>query len=211
MQTSDRLKAVEKRAYRSTFEDGIYDIVLGIMLLVFSVIPVMEMLGLNRFYAYPLFIVLPLVSLVGKKYITVPRLGAVEFGPKRKTRARLLGWIFAAALFLMAPVVIMVFAGGMQEGARTASTLWILAGSAALPLLTMAAFFMDFPRMYIYLAVVSGAVVEVEFVSPVIGKIPGCIVAFGLPGLVITIYGILLFSRFVKKYPVPGKEALDVR
>lgn len=210
MNSTDQLKEIERRAYRSTFEDGIYDVALGILLVLFGILPIAEMTGLSRFYFYPLLIVLPLAALLAKRCITVPRLGAVEFGPKRKARARVMAWIFGAAIVLMAPVLILVLTGRNDGAAGEQTALWIIITAAALPILTMAAFLMDYPRMYVYLGVVCAGIVEFEFLSPVIGKVPGAVVSLGLPGIIILVFGIVLFSRFLRKYPAQGREAHDV-
>ena len=60
MNTTESLKKLERRAYRSTFEDGVYDIQFGLLFLVFAWIAVLEALGVSRFIGYSLFII-PLI------------------------------------------------------------------------------------------------------------------------------------------------------
>ncbi len=91
MKTTDSLKEIERRAYRSTFEDGIYDIQFGLLFLIVACIPILEIVGISRLFGYSLLIISPiLLPWLGKRYITIPRMGAVEFGPKRKSKMRLL-------------------------------------------------------------------------------------------------------------------------
>jgi len=68
------LKEIEKKAYRFTFQDGIYDIMFGVLL--------RELIGLG--YILFLAIPAPLLLTLGKKYITTPRIGIVKFGLKRQ-------------------------------------------------------------------------------------------------------------------------------
>ena len=70
------LKEIEKKVWTSTFEDGITDIGIGLVLLVLTFC---QMFDDARFYLYPLFIIPALFIIVAKKYITVPRMGLVKF------------------------------------------------------------------------------------------------------------------------------------
>ena len=77
------LKEIEKKAYRFTFQDGIYDIMFGVLLVSFALAPILrEVIGLG----YILFLVIPapLILTLGKRYITVPRIGIVKFGLNRQ-------------------------------------------------------------------------------------------------------------------------------
>ena len=104
------LKAIEKKAYRSFFMDGIWDIFIGMIFLNLGIGPLFILLfnfpdiwntiiislGWNIF-AF-------LIFYFGKKYITIPRIGFVKFGQKReakriKLKVFLLG-VFIINLFL---------------------------------------------------------------------------------------------------------------
>ena len=84
------LKALERKAFRSVHQDGLWDIYLGGMLLALSLffsIPengegelnytLLALLGVAIVFA---------VFQLGKKYVTVPRMGQVRFGPERQKR-----------------------------------------------------------------------------------------------------------------------------
>ena len=78
------LKEMEKKAYRFTFQDGIYDIMFGVLFVSFALAPIIrEVIGLS----YILFLVIPapLLFTLAKKYIRTPRIGIVKFGQKRRT------------------------------------------------------------------------------------------------------------------------------
>ena len=124
--TTESLKQIERRAYRSTFEDGIYDILFGMGFLILAWIPVLESVGIPRLYGYLLGLIPVLCSWLGKRYITIPRLGAVEFGSKRRGKKLLLVVISAAVFFLILPVLMMVAATDLSAG-----RIWILVGPIA--------------------------------------------------------------------------------
>ena len=79
------LKELERKAFRSTFQDGLWDMYLGFLLLTMGMGPVLP--SLNKSVMWTLVILLMLSVLAwlafwaGKKFITTPRMGLVKFGP----------------------------------------------------------------------------------------------------------------------------------
>jgi len=94
------LKALERKAFRSVHQDGLWDIYIGGLLLVLSLmftIPdsgegELRTLGLAMLGVAIMFAIFQL----GKKYITTPRMGQVRFGAERQKRKITLGWIMGA-------------------------------------------------------------------------------------------------------------------
>ncbi len=207
MRTPDSLKAVERRAYRSTFNDGIYDIFFGIAFLILGWIPVLRNIGIPGNYEYLPFLVLPLILWLGKRYITIPRLGAVEFGPKRKTRRLLFLVVCAAFFFMTLPLLLMPafqdFGAGLSENVGLPMTVGMVAG----PLVMIAAYFLDCPRIYIYAALLFFGIPHSGFLYDFVGIPLNSLISFGLPGAAILIYGLTLLVNFMKKYPGPTSEA----
>ena len=83
------LKEIERKAFRSTYQDGLWDIYLGLVIAAmgifiyrpeggYSPINILLMLALFSL-AYALF-------WAGKRFITLPRMGQVRFRPIRKRR-----------------------------------------------------------------------------------------------------------------------------
>lgn len=201
MKPTDSLKAVERQAYSATFQDGIYDLLFGAIFLVCAWIPVMEAIGVHRYFLYPAFLVPILVLWLGKRYVTIPRLGIVEFGSKRKNRRRLIALIGVIAIVLMFPLVLMQLADGFADG-----KVWLLMGLIAAPVFAIAVIFMDFSRMYVYGAWLFFAIVESEYLLRYFGEPYNLVVSFGLPGVVITGYGLMLLIRFLATHPKQTTE-----
>lgn len=202
MKTPDSLKEIERRAYRSTFDDGIYDIFLGAVLLILAAIPVLEFFGISRFYGYPLLFIPALASWLAKRYITIPRLGSVEFGEKRKSKRRYTILIAIAALVLLLPAGIMTFTGGFPGGLT-----WMAAGLVAAPAVLVGVVFLDYPRMYLYGAVLVFCIFVAEFLQRSIKGPFSSLIAFGAAGAAVLVYGLTLFSSFLKRYPKQAPEA----
>jgi hypothetical protein len=170
--------------------------------LLFAWIPTIESLGISRFYCYPLILVLAPIPWSGKRYITIPRLGAVEFGEKRKARSRNRALIGIIAIILMLPLVIVMLAGGLPGGLT-----WKMVALFAAPVVAIGILLLDFPRMFIYMMLFIYSIFGSEFLIPHIGGRLGNLIAYGTPGAAILGYGFFLLYRFLKKYPRTGKEA----
>ena len=201
---SASLKEIERRAYRSTFEDGIYDIQFGCLFLVFALIPVLQAIGISRFAGYSLLIVPMIIPWLGKRYITIPRMGQVEFGPARRKKKRIGLLIGAVILFLTLPLLFMIGRDSISEVMG-----WKMIAIFAAPLLVLAVYTTDFPRLYIYVALLIAGVVEAEFLLDILGDPLNTIYSFGLPGVVITLIGLYLLVKFIRTYP--RSEVSDVR
>ena len=196
------LKEIERRAYRSTFDDGIYDIQFGLLFLILACIPILEAVGIGRWVGYAMLIISPLLlPWLGKRYITLPRMGAVEFGPKRKSRRMLILAIGVGVIILVLPLIIMIL--GRDVPGRPG---WLLVALMPLPVLAVAIYFLDFPRLYIYLALLLFGVVESEFLLDYLSRMATAIISFGIPGLVISAIGYTLLFKFLMKYPKPAPE-----
>jgi len=202
MNAPNSLKELERRAYRSTFEDGIYDILFGLLFLIFAIIPILEAAGVSRFIGYSLLIIPAALPWLGKRLITIPRMGAVEFGPKRKSRRRLILIITGIVIFLMLPLMISIVSNGLSG-----SMSWMLIALFALPVFIIAVYAMDFPRLWIYAALLLAVPVESEFLLRHVGSPLNTSISFGLPGIVILIIGLGLLFRFIQKYPKMTPEA----
>jgi hypothetical protein len=202
MKANDSLKSIERRAYRATFKDGIYDITFGLAFLILAWIPVLESLGISRFIGYFLFLIPILIPWPAKRFITLPRLGLVEFGPKRKARKHVLLWILAVVILATLPLYVMMVAKGASDGQT-----WLLTAALILPIAAIAVFIMDFPRIYLYAAVLAMGIVESEFLIAYVGTPLNAILSFGLPGILILILGLSLLVRFLTDYPRPVPEA----
>lgn len=202
MKTKDSLKEIERRAYRSTFEDGIYDIQFGLIFLILAWIPTLEVIGISRFIGYALLVISPiLLPWLGKRYITIPRMGAVEFGPKRKSRRRLLLAIGAVVIIMTLPLLVMIIGKGVPGRLG-----WPLIAVFAAPALVVAASLLDFPRLYLYVALLFAAVVESEALLGYVGESSTALISFGVPGVFIFVLGLTLLFKFLKKYPKPAPE-----
>ena len=190
------LKDIERRAYRSTFADGIYDIQFGLIFLVFALIAIFETTTISRLVGYGLLLIPLILPWLGKRYITVPRMGSVEFGERRKKRRLIILVVATIVLFLTLPLFIMMFRQTMSGEMG-----WKLAAIFIAPLFVLAVYTTAFPRLYIYTGLLFACSVEAEVLFEYIGSPAHALLSFGIPGLVIAGIGVYMLASFMKTHP----------
>ena len=83
------LKEIEKKTWRSFFEDGIFEIYMGTLHVGVGI--AWSFIDVAPFSIYNLFGIMLIVFgflffILGKRFITYPRVGKIKFGRKRKVR-----------------------------------------------------------------------------------------------------------------------------
>lgn len=209
MRPSDSLKEIERRAYRSTFNDGIYDIAFGLAFLIVAWIPALGSFGIAPSLGYLIGVLLIPACVIAKRLITIPRLGSVAFGPKRKTKRKLLLILSLAIVFLVFPLLIMSAELGFPGGMGGNLAIPAAVGTIVALLFALAGYFLDYLRLYIYAAILVAAYPHAGFLYQYTGAPLDSLVSLGAPGVIVLIYGIALLSRFVRKYPRPTVEVPD--
>jgi hypothetical protein len=201
------LKELERKAWRSTFQDGIWDIYLGLLLLSMAASAWMTDRGLPESRSIPIYIGLEVVALIvlwaGKRFITVPRMGRVKFGPKRKGR---LSWVrlilalsagLGLAVFLVTPAARSPGEGWLNVRVL-GPALWVV---NCIVVFSLGAFLLDFRRLYL-IGVLYAIAVPIDLLMSRLAGIDASYLAFGAPGLIVTAMGLVVLARFVRDYPL---------
>lgn len=199
------LKELERKAFRSTFQDGLLDMFVGVVVLAFAVIPLLESLG--DFWSGAVFLPVYLLAWAGfragKKGITLPRMGAIQPGAARKAKLGRLMAVIALAVGVLAATGLLVIAL-QQAGAALAN--WLFPG--LLGLLAFAGFgvgatLLDLPRLYGYGVLVGLAAPAGELLyRHGLAAHHGWPISFGIAGSAIVIAGAVMLVRFVRAFPV---------
>jgi hypothetical protein len=213
MSTQLDLKEIERKAFRSTYQDGLWDIYFGVIVICMAVFIIRPAGG----YC-PVNIVLAVCAMAGayslfwaaKKYITLPRMGQVRFGEPRTKRRQTLA-ILGGVVVLIQVVFIALQLYAMEHPEigvklnaflkdRDAMNLAVASIGALFvcPGMLLVAYFRDFSRGY-YIAILMGLAVFLTLYlnQPVYPILIGGLIV--LPGLV-------LLARFMKTYPLQPKE-----
>lgn len=206
------IKSLEKKVYRSFFEDGFWDIFIGMLLLGFS-------LGWTRIIfdiMEPLYILIIsiiwntitfLIYYLGKKFITIPRIGIVKFGQKRKARQKKLKIFLLINVLFGCVVFILTFFGLLEILAIGGSLTPLLIGliSYTFPF-TIIAYFLQFNRLYIYALMGGFSFFISDVIYSILGSPLDSIIGFGVPGGIIVAVGLIFLIKFLRKYPKPKKH-----
>lgn len=196
------LKEAERKVFRFGFQDGLVEIMLGCIALMFAIGPFLSPY-LGDFWSSAVF--LPFWAIVFcllwviRRQVVRPRLGRVEFGAWRRDRLlrfNLLMLVANVVVFILALVAASSF--GILPGWVHMATfsLIILLGFCA------AAYFLDFPGLYLYGLLIA--------LAPLLGEglyvyldVPhhGYPVTFGFTAGFLILLGLVKLVRLLTAYP----------
>jgi uncharacterized membrane-anchored protein len=204
------LKEMEKKAWKSYFQDGLWDILLGFILLTFGVAPfIEEITGITYLISYIILLSIGYILFyVGKKYITIPRIGNVKFGQKRKSK-RIKIFIILVISVILGLAVILLTKTDLISYNIDVSIWGIIFAINALIIFSLMAYYLDFPRLYIYSIFFAISILIIETSSSHVGSTYDNLLGFGMFGLVVVLVGILHLNRFVRSHPLQREEPID--
>ena len=193
---ADNLKWLEKRAYLTYHRDGLADLALGILVLLFGIGMKYDQTMLAPIYGcvgYPIWLLM-------KRWITERRLGYAEFGTARKSREKR-GWVLLFMLgclvFVLGIMAYMaVIGGGGLPGLRG----YLMISVIFAVLISSIGLVLELARLHLYSVMIlfigsAGHMLE--------WKPESCII---LPGSLIVVTGAALLISFLIKYPATGME-----
>jgi len=204
------IKALEKKAFRSFFRDGIYDVFLGAILLGLGLPLILQEFGWIHYekMTIPLLITLILqisalsFFIFGKKYITAPRLGIVRFGKTRKRKLMHVKLLLAISVligfitFLLSMLKILPIGG--KTGIPAAGVIF---GIQALIVFSLMAYFLDFTRLYLYAFLFAVSLPVTFWLKKNAGLTYPSLYVFSLTAVPMLVIGWILFVRFLRQYP----------
>lgn len=204
------LKEIEKKAYKSVFQDGLWDIYFGILVLGWGLSAVVKHhLDVPKAFVFAMTPILAfLVLWAGKTIVTIPRMGMVQFSQKRKKVIHKL-LIFGIAIFIVSfssyiltvsqvlPRLENKYLSAIKIGAFFLIVLWIIAS------------FLEFNRLYYFAALFAICFPLAELFYNYIGTPLDEMLTFGIAGVIILIVGFVFFIRFLQKYPKYQQEVMD--
>ena len=206
------LKQLERKVWTSFFEDGIWDIYLGMLLAAMAVGAMLNDIGVPESTLVIVYLLLIGVAMLflwaGKHFITLPRIGHVIYGPRgkaRKTKATII-----LAVSVLVGLVAFVIAGFSAKGDLPQSLpvelllpgIWV--GNMII-VFSLAAYFLHFNRLYL-IGVLFAIAVPFDIVLTALTRQDLTFVAFGIPAMVILIMGGAVLTRFLRKYSMPRED-----
>ena len=194
MSTELNLKELERKAFRSFYQDGIWDIYFGACMLVLYLTSFMggiDSKPIKYGLTLLLFVLASAFLILGKKFITAPRLGRVKFGPTRTRKSWIMVGINLISLIVLAGAV--YFFNRQAEIPLKLEELWVPIGMGVwITFITaLMAYFLDFDRLYLYAVLYGGTYAAVLLIdTPIL---------FLITSLIILIPGIVIFTRFLAR------------
>jgi len=203
------LKELERNMYRNSIQDGILDIQIGCMLLMF-VLPLYLNDSLGDFWSSMVFLPLWFLVLFGlrvyRKKIIQPRIGNIQYGAFRKKRLKRMNIII---LVINAIALILGILSFLQF--KNVSG-WVISARFSIILLigfSLAGYMLDFPRLYLYGILISAAPITGEYLYQNFGfSHHGFPATFGFLSGVLIITGLIILVRLLQKHPPQDKEVL---
>jgi hypothetical protein len=212
------LRAVEKKAFKATFEDGVWDLYLGVMLLPLLIFPFVHyVLKADPVWALLAMMLIYALGFAGfrwlKKHVTQPRLGMIQPGPSRRKKLHTLRMLGAVAvLAVIALVLLTVLANPLTQ--ITVFGISLETAILGIPLLFwkftflaiigagLAAWLLDFSRLLLY-GVLLGIAIPVDTVY---FSQSGWMPFTTLTALLAIGIGLVYLVRFLRRYPLPQVE-----
>jgi len=211
------LKSLEKQAFRKFYEDGLFDVFFGLMMMGMSVGAVvqdwLDSEALSLLFMLGIAVVLVTFLKFARVRLLRSRLGHFTPGPGRRRK------ITTTRLTLLASAVLGIVAFGVSavasSGGITAAAVevwlpvvWFVNATVVLGAM---AYLLDVPRFHLY-GVLFGLVGPLLIWPDVLWdfRVPPP-VAFGVPAVPIVAIGFWKLARFLRDYPVQptsGREAV---
>jgi 4-amino-4-deoxy-L-arabinose transferase-like glycosyltransferase len=203
------LKKIEKQTYQFTFTDGLYDMAYGSMIFFIAIAPILREI---LYPSYIIFLVLPapLILILGKIYITIPRIGIAKFNQKRTKSRKKIG-LLIAILFPITVIIVVLTYLGVYNVKIGGYIVPVGAGLFALILLSVIAYIMDYTHFYLYAVSIGLGIPLAALIKPIFGDPLHYIISFGISGTLILIYGIFTLIKFIKNYPIDRVELPNVK
>ena len=209
-------KNAERKIFRlAIFQDGIWDIQIGGMIILFSFYPVTRRLmgpGWNLILIFGLLAILLFIGATLKRTVSTPRMGLVKYGKSQKTKLRTMQLIIFA-IFLtssaLAIALILKTFQGPNWGANTPEWLQLLDmdiifGLVAVAIFSLVSAVFKMWRPFIYGLLLGSSLVASGALTVYQG--PEFQYPFAIVGGIIIVIGLSLLLRFVRSYPIPTES-----
>jgi hypothetical protein len=194
------MKEIERQVYLSYSEDGLVDIAIGVVIMVWGIMLLFEPTGLIGL----LGILGMGIWYLGKRFITIPRIGTFQPGPKierRLTNLAIFMLLLGAIAFLGILISRMVGSAFIVDHPLGILGLVLAAGVAVL------AYMLNASRLYFYAAVLFVGFAGGEILAGTITTFDAFAMSVTIAGGLILLSGIIIWLRFVRKYPRSVLEA----
>jgi hypothetical protein len=206
------LKELERRAFRSVFQDGLWDIYLGLILLAMAVSVGLNDFGVAEGWQTAGLIGVELLAMAvlwaGKHFLTLPRMGQVRFGEQRRKRITLLRLLLGLSV-LLGLAAWLIFAAPASHPTSWMRSPYFIAALWLVNIGVLAgfgAYLLDYERL-LWIGALFAISVPLNELLNTIGLGNLGYLAFGLPAMIILIMGGIHLACFLREHPIPDQAS----
>ena len=204
------LKEAERKAYRSQYHDGLYDLLLGAMFLAGPITSLCDYFGLKDpwaiFISLGFLLAIGVIFVYAKRKYSNPRMGAIRPNQKHKRKIRYM--MFANIILLAAGLIMFILAltgilptpEGRILGLPIPAIVFFL---ACLVAFSVMAYLLNFNRLYLYGLIYGLSIPLGEWIEMATGFQLGSIVLMFLLAISVMITGVVIFKHFIESTPMP--------
>jgi hypothetical protein len=203
------LQRIERRSWRMLQQDGLMDALFGVLFLAAAVVGILDQTTAPDWVRITTLVVIQFsgvaaMTLLRRRYVT-PRLGRVKYSSRRVRNLRTLRLLLAACVLLTVALVVLTALsnrlGFTLFGDVGKLGTWLVISAVVFLPIAGIAFFLDYPRLLIYAALLSAA----EFLHIVV-ELPkrvsyGGAIVYGIASVIAFFIGIPIFVRFLRGTP----------
>jgi hypothetical protein len=189
------LEDIEKKAWRSFFQDGLFDIFFALLFIISGIGQIYD----SVFISLSILIVVGIFA-AGKHFITIPRLGIVKFGKKRIEK-QMMAYVALLITFIATLVIFILSASGQFNLAINFSTILMI---MFLAIFGSLAYFLDVPMFLLYGLMFAAG----EYTMRNYDDITGAMILF-IFGAVLLSIGFYQMVQFMRKFPLPEREVMN--
>ena len=210
-------KNAERKIFQlSIFQDGIWDMQIGGMIILFSFYPITRRLlgpGWNLVLIFGLLAILLIIGATLKRTVSNPRMGLVKYGKSQKSRLLTMRLIIFGIFLIssaLAIALIMQIFRGPNWGANAPEWLQSLDMDIVFGLFVVAIFSLVSGVFRIWRPVIYGLLLGGSLVASgalTIYQGSEFQYPFAIAGGIILVIGLGLLLRFVRTYQIPAEEA----
>lgn len=203
------IKEADRKVFRTSFDDGLVDILISSVVLAYVIAPLLSVY-LGDFWSSAIFLPLwgavYLIILWTRKNVIKPRAGVVKYGPLRKKKMTLFTGIMLTlnVVFFILGLVAFVTPSGRGW------TITLAFAGMVLISFTMAGYFLDVTRFYLYGLMLSGGFFVGEWLYQTYGvSHHGIPIVFGISTGIIFLIGLFKLITFVQDNPLPTDDPMQ--
>jgi hypothetical protein len=193
MQLDGDLKQIQRKVYISFFQDGLWDMLLGVFLVGWGLMVMYDFVAvMGGIWLAFYFVVLGL-----KRWLTYPRMGYIKIAEARRQQIRMV--ILGVVVLLLGLAVFFIFAVNSRP-AWFSEYFMFLFGVMMTLVIAALGYWWKVARWYLYAVIVLISFSLHQWLETPLN------LAFIVPGGIIALLGLALLVRFLRRYPKAREE-----